>query len=67
MDPKIIDIIAKSGVAGTLVGLLGFILYWAKEERIESRKQNTQELMPVLKSIAEDLNRISNGYVPETK
>ena len=61
MDPRLADAIVKGGALGVLI----VVLYWAHLERRESRREATERLMPVLESIAKDLQTISHTYAPK--
>ena len=62
MNPSVLASLLKSGAAGLLAALLWYMLYLGHEERADERRESREELMPVLRSLAESLETIAETY-----
>ena len=64
-NSKTVDLLIKAGIGAMLAVVLGLNLYWAHQERMKAKTDQMEELMPVLRELAEGVNRIAETYSPE--
>jgi hypothetical protein len=62
MNPILASSILKAGATGILAALLWYLLYLGHQERADERREAREQIMPVLKNLAESLESIAETY-----